>query len=425
MSKKKKIISCAVALLLLCGTFFIGYFVGKGTLDGDLRAINYIITSYKKYYYEQSDDIIGLIEDALLDQYSEYYTKEEYKAVEKTSQGEREGVGFSYDKVTHEIIQVVGNSPAKKAGVKEGGIILGAGLNKGDITYISKADTLDDILSEIPVNVDFILRVSYGTEVRDYTVRKEEYLQTFVSYYDESGEYGFSDVSGKVSFERIGDNEAFPLGDLTDTAVIKYAGFSGLGSGLNGSSGQFAKALEVFKQKGKSKLILDIRNNGGGYMSILSSVASHLINAEKGSKKLVQYAVYNDGSKGSFYSDAVDYSDYGFEKIIILANENSASASEALIGAVLDYDEDKIVNVILDSSTKDGEVVYKTYGKGIMQTTYKDVAFGGAIKLTTAKIYWPISNKSIHGAGVTKDIDLRVVNATFDDGFYDALKLLK
>lgn len=424
MTKTKKIITVVLSCVFFVATFFIGFLIGRGTIDEDVATFNYIITHYKKYYYEEADDIIGVIEDALLDKYSEYYTKEEYEIVKSTSKGEREGVGFSYDKTTNTITQVLGNSPAKRAGVKEGGVIVGAGLSKDAIKTPSTELLLSDILSEIPANVDFVFRVDYDGDVRDYIVKKQKYLQTFVSYYDESGEYGFTGEND-ISFVKIGENLDYPLGDIKKTAVIKYTGFSGLSGGLKGSAGQFKKALEKFKDSGKTNLILDIRNNGGGYMSILSSVASHLINAESGEKKLVSYATYKDGKRDDFLSEVVDYSDYGFEKIIILANENSASASEALIGAVLDYDKDKIVNVILDASILNGEVVYKTYGKGIMQSTYDNILTGEAIKLTTAKIYWPKSNKSIHGVGVTVSTDDRVLNAEEPNGFYDALKLLK
>lgn len=424
MTKTKKIITVVLSCVIFLATFLVGFLIGRGTIDEDVATFNYIITHYKKYYYEETDDIIGVIEDALLDKYSEYYTKEEYEIVKSTAKGEREGVGFSYDKTTNTITQVLGNSPAKRAGVKEGGVIVGVGLTADTIKTPSTELSLSDILSEIPANVDFVFRVDYGEEAKDYTVQKRKYLQTFVSYYDESGEYGFTGEND-ISFTKIGENTDYPLGDIKKTAVIKYTGFSGLGSGLKGSAGQFKKALEKFKDSGKTNLILDIRNNGGGYMSILSSVAAHLINAEKDSKKLVSYATYKDGKKDDFLSEAVDYSDYGFEKIIILANENSASASEALIGAVLDYDKDNIVNVILDASVLTGEVVYKTYGKGIMQSTYDNILTGEAIKLTTAKIYWPKSNKSIHGVGVTATLDERVLNAKGSNGFYDALKLLK
>ena len=80
---------------------------------------------------------------------------------------------------------------------------------------------------------------------------------------------------------------------------------------------------------------------------------------------------------------------------------------------MLDYDYKKIVNVVLSAYflTKTDEkgnnyleTVYRSYGKGIMQTTYENPFRGDALKLTTAKIYWPKSNVTIHGVGITKTL---------------------
>ena len=83
----------------------------------------------------------------------------------------------------------------------------------------------------------------------------------------------------------------------------------------------------------------------------------------------------------------------------VLANENTASASECLLGVLVHYKEllKSESDVILE---KNAQNQYKTYGKGIMQTTYKLLS-GGALKLTTAKIYWPDYKSSIHGVGFT------------------------
>ena len=224
-----------------------------------------------------------------------------------------------------------------------------------------------------------------------------------------------------MSLILYGDGNA-ELGD--DAAYIKYTGFNGRGGDtkVNSSSWQMKVALQKFRENKKSKLILDLRNNGGGYMDILENIAAHFIDCEHGSKKLVSKAVYKDESESKFYSTSVDYSDYGFEKIVILANAGTASASEALIGAMLDYDVGKRVSVVLSASKKKdtGESVYKSYGKGIMQTTYVNPLGGDAIKLTTAKIYWPVSNLSIHDVGVCKSaLEIyaeRIYEPTYESG---------
>ncbi len=427
MNKKTKKIITAVGLtVIICLTFGIGFLVGRNSYSDDINTVNYILSMYKKYYYEETDDLIGAIEDALLDKYSEYYTKEEYDLVKKTAKGVREGIGITYNKETNKIISILGNSPAKKAGVKENSVILAIGENKDNLTDINSENTFENLLSDIPSNKDFCLKLSLEDEVYYCTLSKKEYTQVFVSYFDESGEYGFTDESGKMAFEKLSETSAYDFQDKEKTAYIKYTGFSGTGSGLEGSARQMEVALDKFKSSGKTCLILDLRNNGGGYMSILEKISSHFINVGSGEKKLISYAKFKDDSKETYYSDRADFQDYGFEKIVVLANSGTASASEALIGAMLDYDRSGVVEVILEATQDEtGATVYKTYGKGIMQTTYQRLS-GEAIKLTTAKIYWPVSNISIHGVGVTPSLNEKIIHPeTISGAFYDALKLCK
>jgi carboxyl-terminal processing protease len=197
-------------------------------------------------------------------------------------------------------------------------------------------------------------------------------------------------------------------------AYIKYSAFSGTKSGLDGSNGQLTDALNIFKEKNKSKLILDLRGNGGGYMSILCQVASNFINVEDGKTALVAVAVDKNGNKENFVSKKSVYNSYGFEKIVVMCDEGTASASEALIGAMLDYDVNNIVSVVVSSSTLNGQTVYKSYGKGIMQSTFTNGITGEAVKLTTAQIYWPVYGTTIHGVGLTPKLDNRIL-ATVGD----------
>ena len=90
--------------------------------------------------------------------------------------------------------------------------------------------------------------------------------------------------------------------------------------------------------------------------------------------------------------------------IYILADDGSASASECLIGAMVDYGAVSFGDICL--MERNG--VAKTYGKGIMQTTYYLGAKLDAVKLTTAEICWPVSGRSIHGRGVLPEDGTKV-----------------
>ena len=91
-------------------------------------------------------------------------------------------------------------------------------------------------------------------------------------------------------------------------------------------------------------------------------------------------------------------------EIYVAANVNTASASEALIGAMISYGTIGYEDIFITDTVGQGSA--RTYGKGIMQTTYYNVATGEAAKLTTAQIYWP-NGESIHGSGITTAMGAR------------------
>ncbi len=404
----KRIIIGVVCAICLVGSFFAG-FILRDVSDSDMASLRFIVETYKKYYLEESDDFISVMGNSILDRYSEYMTKEEYEAVSMGATGRRNGIGISYDKTSLKISSVKGNSPAEKAGVKEGDVIIGVKKpDESDYVEIKTLDDLTAIFSEIADDEEFSLKLKRGEEEAICSLAFSVYQETYVFYKDNEGDYRFFDgldSNGKKTEMKI---TRFDDGDSSfddKTAYIRYASFNGTGSEkkVGSSAWQMKTALEKFKAGGKNKLILDLRNNGGGYMSILETVSSHFIDEKSGTKHLVSKAVYKDGSESRFVSDSVDYADYGFEKIVILANSGTASASEALIGAMLDYDKDKKVSVVLSALTSNGKTVYRSYGKGIMQTTIQNPVLGDAIRLTTAKIYWPVSGLSIHGVGVRKE----------------------
>ena len=97
--------------------------------------------------------------------------------------------------------------------------------------------------------------------------------------------------------------------------------------------------------------------------------------------------------------------------IAVIANEFSASASECLIGAMVDYGAITYEDICL--SERGG--IAKTYGKGIMQTTrpFSLIGNSGAMKLTTAKIYWPKSENCIHGRGVLPEDGAKTVEESY------------
>ena len=400
----KKILAVIGVIVLCVGAFLGGYFL-RSYQDPDMASLKFVLEHYKKYYLEEDEDYIQIMANSILDKYSKYYTAEEYETIKKASQGIRAGIGLSFAISGEEtwIYSVLGNSPAEHAGIKNGGKIVGIKA-AGDQDFATVNYTqLDQKLSEIPVGEEFDLKILYQTE-QIYTLTKREYNETYVYYTDDSGSYRYVDGDdGKLQLSAYQNDLGVTI--PSDTAYIKFTAFNGLSNDLTGSAKQFDKVMEKFKLGGKRKLIIDLRGNGGGYLSVMRDIASHLIGTQ-GNNLCLSKAIYKDGSIETVNLGVNKYSDYKYTKIVFLADQNTASASEALIGACLDYDYFGVVKVVLSRSGSNGNFVYKTYGKGIMQTTIicADLAVGGAIKLTTAKIYWPVSNLSIHGVGITKDL---------------------
>ena len=420
---KKKILPVILAAAFTGAGFAGGYITSRATLDKDIDAIDFILDNYHKYYYEEQSDVVGVFADALLDKYSEYYTKEEYAAILAADTGAREGLGVVLEQKTDSesgvfVYEVYGNSPAQKAGIAEGDRILSVFTEENSTPFIvSDVNGLSTLINEYPPNKNITFVLSGNGEEKTVTLQKQAYRRTFVGYYDQTGAYGFLDGSGKMEFIKTGDNLKYPLGENKNTAVIKYSAFSGTDSGLAGSAGQMLSAMEKFKNDGKENLIVDLRGNGGGFMNIMQSVCSHFVCAENGETPVVVKVKDKNGAESLYRSERIKYNDYGFKSIVILADADTASASEAFIGAVLDHDKNNLCRVIVSGG--------KTYGKGIMQTTFTRIT-GEAVKLTTAKLFWPISDKCIHGVGVTPSTDDRVINeSAIGNAFYDGLKFCK
>jgi carboxyl-terminal processing protease len=181
----------------------------------------------------------------------------------------------------------------------------------------------------------------------------------------------------------------------SDTAIIRLDSFAG------SAAEQFKLALGILKERGRKKLILDLRNNGGGQMDILTKIAAYLCkNAPNGSFP-VSIASYRSGKQEKFSADKNYYNEYmDGVSLSVLANRSTASASEALIGALVDYGSVEMKDIYL----ADLDGVARSYGKGIMQTIFLNVLTGEAVKLTTATVGWPVSGTSIHGVGITTDM---------------------
>lgn len=405
--KNKKVwrIVCAIALSAVL--FFGGMFTTWILLDPEIRTLLKIKKCIDENYYEDitDDDFYGALFDAvngtLLDDYSYYMTEEEYAANNAQLAGERRGIGVEIvtkDKDENPMLyvqRVCGNSPAERAGVKAGERIVAFGLTQAEMTESSLWDDLDAFMAERKKDETIWLRLQ-SEVTREVCVQLSDYTESYVFYRDSQKGYGFTGANATT----LTENGA-PMSALnTDTAYIRLVKFGG------NATNAFGQAMDVFKAQGKQNLVLDLRGNGGGYLDVMQQIAKYFCKNAAENNPIAAIADY--GEKKSYYRAKGNvYYNYFDEnsRIVVLADKNSASASECLLGCMLEYGAITYADICLIE--RNGEA--KTYGKGIMQTTYRlSLTEEDAIKLTTAKICWPVSGNSIHGRGILPEDGTKV-----------------
>ena len=392
-----------VSIIALGVSFLGGFFTSCAMRGNTVGTIGSIVSIMENvgYIYDPvtgeqraltEDDYADALVKAFLDQYSTYYSPEEYQKQIAESFGDYKGIGIGFYDDSIELGMVVGNSPAYKAGLRAGDKIISGKC--GNMT--ENFTTATEIIEFLSKCGDDAISLFVEGKTAPAVVYANEYSASYVLYYDSEKIYEFSSDFGAepVGVERANTEYTdIPVGN-TDTAYIKFDLFEA------NAATQLNSALEYMKSRGRTKLIFDLRNNGGGYMNVLTETASLFIDNNGAKNSVVAYAIDKNGNREVFSTYSNNYKSF-ITSTVVIANENTASASECLIGAMCHYGalgqnpEDKIVLELND------EGVAKSYGKGIMQTTYV-LRNGGAFKLTTAKIYWPDAKTCIHGTGVTE-----------------------
>ena len=444
-SKKKIFVTLGLILLILT-SFFGGYFTqfalrGSGEkVVGDIihvmDQVGYVYDAETDTYVKiEGDKIAKLIAGNFLDGYSAYYTKEEYAEIVKKNSGDYSGFGVSFlaDKNTWEnagtnkIYKVSINSPAFYSGLKAGDVVTQATINGESPVTISNAKQLSEFMAIPTIDQDVTLVIERNGTPQNVTIAKGKYVACYVTYMDSETSAYFAPkpadkmVTWQDAYDVIVSTPQTNSQFTQDVGYIKLTAFEG------DAALQFGAAIEYMYERGRTKLVLDLCDNGGGSMSILQDVASYLIYNKGNSNAKIAYATEKldatdetgylvEGYRSTaFFCHTNNFKEDKLLEISVMANANTASASECLIGAMISFAEKEPHETELNPLPNNGEVfyrhnlivvdddgdgLYKTYGKGIMQTTYK-LSSGGAIKLTTAKIVWPDKDQTcIHNKGI-------------------------
>lgn len=403
-SKNTKIVVAIIVFLIVAISFVCGFFINSLTLGSKKDSVNWAIGMIDKYgcYYDENsgtikeysaNDYLQMITESL-DAYSDYYTEEEYQLELQTSAGNLYGNGLYYTFFVQDEIfcvrKVIGNSPADNAGFKVGDIVLSVEKNGETIEFSQDYSPIEFVKDSIE-NVEYVYNVKRDDKELKISCKRGVYKSNFVKYYDSEKRLSFVSENNEPLQKSITDNGLSVLDN--DTALIELQQFEG-----NAVEG-IKTAMEYLKERGKTKLILDLRENVGGFAEDLKQIASYLVHKEGNKKPLIFVAKDKQNNKLNLYASGDNYNQ-DLTKIVVLANENTASASECLIGAMLYYGSITESELVIEKHVNEKkEIVATTYGKGIMQNTFPRNKTGEAIKLTTAVVYQPDGVTTIHKKG--------------------------
>ena len=298
--------------------------------------------------------------ESLGDQHTSYMDPVQYSDANADLSGEYEGIGAWVD-ITGEYLTIVSpmtGSPAEKAGIKSGDKIIA--IDGEDMTGLDGELVRRKVLGPA------------GTTVRLTIIREglEEPLDIEVT----RARITVPSVESKMLDGNLAYVKLNTFGDTTTS--------------------ELRSQLETLLAQNPGGLILDLRNNGGGYLVTAIEVVSEFVG-----KGVVMYEEYGDGTRQTFEAQPGGLATE--IPLVVLINEGTASASEIVAGAVQDYGRGKLVGVT-------------SFGKGSVQTWVPLSDNQGAVRVTVAKWLTP-DGRTIHKLGLTPDV---VVEMTAED--YDA-----
>ena len=362
--------SIITSFIFLVAGFFVGsnwqfiltnfspYIGFRKSEQANWDSLNELYTELKSFYdgeVTEDNALTGAkrgIAAALDDPYTIYLTAKEGNEFLSDLNGEinEAGVGMELTfRNNHTVVvRTLPDNPARKAGIKPGDRIV-----KIDDENVD-GKTTEDVAKK--------LRGKAGDKVKVEVLRGAETL-TF-----EMTREKINNVSADISYS-------------DKTAIISVYRFA------EDTGALVRKLAEQAKAKQVDKVILDLRNNGGGYVSAAGEMLSLWLNG--GDKYMIEKSIHND--------DKTDYVPRGKNpifkdtKTIVLINRSTASASEIVAGALKDYQKATIVGMT-------------SFGKGVMQTML-NLSDGGKLKVTTAHWYTP-NGSSINKTGIKPDVEI-------------------
>ena len=306
-----------------------------------------------KYFLGEVDEeklkegaIKGYIE-GLDDSYTEYISKEDMEDYMADATGNFVGIGIYMvqDTETNKIMVLapIKGSPAEEAGIQPGDYIIAV----DDVEYTGEEMTTASNKIKGEEGTTVKIKILRGTETKEYKLKRENIK--------------VNPVEGKVIEGNIG--------------YIQFSSFD------EGTSEDFKAKFEELQKQGIKSLIIDLRNNGGGIVDEALEIADFILEKDD----VILYEVDKNGNEEIEKSENDPIINM---PVILLTNENTASSSEILAGAVKDHNKAKIVGT-------------KTYGKGVIQQVLT-LPDGSGLKITSEEYLTPNKTK-INKVGIEPD----------------------
>lgn len=280
-----------------------------------------------------------------LDPHSSYSTPAETKELTQPLDGKFSGIGiqFSIVKDTVYVVQTTVGGPSERAGLRPGDRI----IEVNDTLFTHPGMVNSEVLKTLrgPKGSRVALKVKRGDDLINFNLVRAD-----IPIYSIDATYMVNPTTGYIQISRFAES----------------------------TPDEFEKALKTLKKQGMRNLIIDLEDNGGGYLGAAWGVASQLLRPGQRVVSTRGRAVPDKDLKAEGYSP-----DPSLDRVVVMVNQYSASASEILAGALQDHDRAVVVG-------------RRTFGKGLVQTPFP-FPDGSMVRLTTARYYTP-SGRSIQRA---------------------------
>lgn len=335
---KKYIYSLCGALMLICGASA----TSARTIDPAAK-ISQVARMIERFYVDEvnmdsiaEQAIISLLQE--LDPHSQYSNPEQTRALNEPLQGNFSGVGISFNMVadTLYVIETIAGAPCERAGVLPGDRIVT--INDSVVAGIKmdRNDIMKRLRGPKGTKVKIGVKRASIPDLINFNITRDD-----IPIYSIDAAYMAAPGIGFIEITRFGEN----------------------------TPKEFQEAVKKLKKKGMQHLIIDLTSNGGGYLTSATDIAGLFVPTDS----VLLTTRGEKISSSQYVNHATPYSD--IERLVIMTDRYSASASEILAGAIQDYDRGVIVG-------------RRTFGKGLVQRPFP-FADGSMVRLTVARYYTP------------------------------------